>query len=181
MDLDIDRWHRLRAAAADAVHDGPTFVQVQEANDRRARARDQLEHFKASGPQGRVGGSPPRGAHAGEQILAGIGATSADDITRAFRNSVTELEARVAEAEREAKRLADRLHQCSERRNGLSRLIEAIRSWAAEQSIRLPGDETGQLPPVITVRGPPPGTHDFLRHRAARCRNPAAAAGSGSG
>ena len=58
---------------------------------------------------------------------------SPDDIARSFETSVRELEARVAEAEREAKRLADRLHECAERRNALSRLIEDVRRWAAEQ------------------------------------------------
>ena len=43
MDLDLDRWHRLRAAAADAEHDGPSFVDVQAANGRWAQARGELE------------------------------------------------------------------------------------------------------------------------------------------
>ena len=42
MDLGIERWHRLRRAYADSLDDGPTFVQVQEANERRARARDDV-------------------------------------------------------------------------------------------------------------------------------------------
>ena len=127
------------------------------------RARDQLARFKAAEPQGRVSGPLMAHAHAGEQILAGIGGRSPDDIARSFASSVAELEAQAAEAEREAKRLADRFHQCAERRNGLHRIVEDVRRWAAQQSppVTLPGDEV-ELPPVVTVRGPPPGTHDFL-------------------
>jgi hypothetical protein len=87
-----------------------------------------------------------------------------DDIARSFKTGVAELEARAAEAEREAKRLADRLHQCAERRNALHRIVEDARRWAAQQSppVVLPGDEPGLPPPVVVVHEPPPGTHDFL-------------------
>jgi hypothetical protein len=164
MDLDLDRWRRLRRAEADAADDGPTFVQVQAANQHRALARDQLRRFKAAGPQGHAGGPPPRGAHAGEQILAGMGSMSHDDLARSFARSVAELETRVAAAEREAARVADRFRECAERRNGLRRLIADVRAWAARQSppVTLPGDDPEQLPPVVIVHGPPPGTHDFL-------------------
>ena len=162
MDLDLERWRRLRAAAADAKHDGPSFLEVQEANDRRARARDQLERFKAAGARGNPSGPPMAHAHAGETILPGVGGHSHDDVARAHKSSVAELETRDANAEREAKRLADQLRRCSERRNTLNRLIEAIRNWAAEHSIRLPGDEPGIPAPVVVVHGAPRGTHDFL-------------------
>jgi hypothetical protein len=163
MQIDLDRWHRLLAAAADAELDGPAFIDVQTANTCRARARDQLARFKAAGPQGRASGPPMARAHAGEEIMPGIGGHGPDDIARAFKTSVAELEAREAEAEREAARLADRLHECAERRNALHRNVEDVRRWAAQQSppVVLPGDEPG-MPPVVTVQGPPPGTHDFL-------------------
>ena len=96
MDLDLERWRRLRAAAADAKHDGPSFLEVQEANDRRARARDQLERFKAAGARGNPSGPPMAHAHAGETILPGVGGHSHDDVARAHAGSVAELEARVA-------------------------------------------------------------------------------------
>jgi hypothetical protein len=168
MDLDMDRWRRLRLAEANAADDGPSFLQVQQANDRRARARDQLARFKAGGPQGRVSGPPMARAHAGEEIRPGIGCHGPDDIARSFETSVRELEARAAEAQHEASRLADRLHQCAQRRNGLNQLIADVRRWAAEQTppVMLPGDEPAQLPPVVIVHGPPPGAHDFLGRTA---------------
>jgi hypothetical protein len=37
--LDMKRWPRVpNGAQADSADDGPTFLQVQEANDRRAQA-----------------------------------------------------------------------------------------------------------------------------------------------
>jgi hypothetical protein len=164
MNLDLERWRRLRLAEANAADDGPAFTDVQAANERRARARDQLARFRAAGPQGRASGPPLARANAGEEILAGVGGHGPQDVERSFQSSVRELEARVADAEREAQRLADRFHQCAERRNGLSRLIADVRAWAARQSppVALPGDDPGRLPPVVVVHGAPPGTHDFL-------------------
>ena len=163
MQIDTERWQRLRAAVADAQNDGPAFVDVQAAGDRRARARAQLARFKAAGAQGFASGPPMAHAHAGETILPGIGGHGPDDVARSFAASVRELEARVAEAERQAKRVADRMHVCAQRRSALSRLIEDVRRWAAEQSppVNLPGDEPGQQPPVVVVHGAPPGSHDL--------------------
>ena len=158
VDLDLDRWHRLRAAAADAEHDGPAFVDVQAANDRQARARAQLASFKAAGARGNPSGPPMAHAHAGETIMPGIGGHSPDDVARSFKSSVAELEARVAAAEREAQRLADLLQQCSARRNALHQLIENVRRWAAAQTppVMLPGDEPGRSPPPGLAMPPTP-------------------------
>src|SRR4051812_41556855 len=139
MQIDTERWQRLRAAAADAEHDGPSFVDVQAANGRWALARDQLARLKAEGPTGNVS-RPMARARASETIRPGMGGHGADDLARAFENSVRELERHAGEAEREAKRLTDRLRACGERRNTLQRLIEQVRKWAAEQSVVLPGD-----------------------------------------
>jgi hypothetical protein len=164
MDLDLDRWHRLRRAEANAADDGPAFADLQAANQQRARARDQLARFKAAGPQGRASGPPIARAHAGEEIRPGMGGHSPDDIARSFARSVAELETRVADAEREAQRLADRFHEYAERRNRLTRLVEEVRAWAARQSppVTLPGDDPGRLPPVVIVHGPPAGSPDFF-------------------
>jgi uncharacterized small protein (DUF1192 family) len=171
MDLDLDRWRRLRRADADAADDSPTFVQVQEANDRRARAQITLARFKADGPRGHASG-PPLARAAGETIIEpGIGGHSHDDVARSFKTSVAELEARVAAAEGESARLTERLRVCNERRSALQRLIEDVRRWAAEQTppIVLPGDDGRFVPPPgivgarsVHIAGPPPGTHDFL-------------------
>jgi hypothetical protein len=163
MDLDMDRWHRLRRAEANAADDGPAFTDVQVANQHRALARDQLARFKAAGPQGRASGPPMARAHAGEEILPGMGGHSPDDIARAHARSEAELETRNADAEREAQRVSDRFHECAERRNGLTRLVEEVRAWAARQSPRvtLPGDDPGRLPPVVIVHGAAAGARDF--------------------
>jgi hypothetical protein len=164
MDLDLERWRRLRRAEADAADDGPSFIQTQESGDRAARARDQLARFKAAGPQGHPSGPPLANAHAGEEVRPGFGGHDRNDIERAFERSVKELEARAAAAEASSQRMAERLRECSQRRAGLQRLIADIRSWAAQQTppVMLPGDEPGLLPPVVTIAGAPRGTHDFL-------------------
>ena len=91
--IDLDRWRRLRRAEANAADDGPSFIQLQEANDRRARARDQLARFKADGPRG-YASSPPihRAAHAGEQILRRRRRHEPGRRQKAFERSVRELE-----------------------------------------------------------------------------------------
>ena len=163
MDLDLERWRRLRAAAADAEHERPeAFSKFSKPTIAGHMLAISWKRFKAAGARGNPSGPPMAHAHAGETILPGIGGHGHDDVARSFKSSVAELEARVASAEREAKRLADRLQKCSARRNALNQLIEAIRSWAAEQSIRLPGDEPGIPAPVVVVHGEPRGTHDFL-------------------
>ena len=121
--------------------------------------------------KGNASGPPLARAHPGETILPGVGGTQPDDVTKAFNSSVRELEARVAAADGEADRLAERLRECNARRNGLSQLVEGIRTWAAEQTppIALPGDDGHLVPPPglpgprsVHIAGPPPGTHDFL-------------------
>jgi hypothetical protein len=158
MDIDLDRWRRLRAAEADARDDGPSFIAVQEAQSRAARVRDQLDRYKAAGPTGNVS-QPFARARAGEKIMPGIGERDHDDITRAFENSVRELEARASETEQEAKRLADRQRHCHEKCSALHRLVEEVQRRLAEQRppVLLPGDSI-EMPPVVTVRGPVPGS-----------------------
>lgn len=95
MQIDTDRWHRLRRAEADAADDGPSVLQVQDANDRRARVRDELARFKASGPQGQATGRPTARAHAGVEIRPGIGGHDPEDVTRAFEAGVRALQAQV--------------------------------------------------------------------------------------
>jgi hypothetical protein len=149
MDLDMDRWHRLRLAAANAAHDGPDFTAVQDSADRRARARAKLAAFKAAGARGYASGPPIANAHAGETIEPGVGGHSPDDVKKAFERSVAELEARVAVAEREADRLAERLRECNARRGALSRLVDSVQEWAKAQNppLTLPGDDGRFVPP----------------------------------
>ena len=167
--LDVERWHRLRRAEADARDDGPTFVQLQESQDRLARARDQLARFKAGGAKGYASGPPVANAHAGEEIRPGMGGHGPSDVQRAFASSVRELEQRAVEAEAEHQRISERRRQCSERLAGLRQLVEACRAWASEQGMVLPGDDGRLVPPPglpgarsVHIAGPPPGTHDFL-------------------
>jgi hypothetical protein len=147
MQIDIDKWQRLRAAAANAEHDGPTFADLQAAIDRRARERIELERFRADGVRGYASGPPITNAHAGEQILAGVGGHGPDDVKRAFDASVRELEQRVVEAEREVERISERRRQCSETLARLRGLVEDCRTWADAQGIVLPGAAGRVVPP----------------------------------
>jgi hypothetical protein len=63
-------------------------------------------------------------------------------VLRSFATSVAELEGRVADAEREADQLAERLQKCNARRSVLNQLIDNLLRWAAEQTppTILPGD-----------------------------------------
>ena len=123
MQIDTERWQRLRAAAADAADDGPTFLQVQAANGRWARARDELARHKAAGPTGTI--SRPMGrARGGEEVRPSVGGFDQDGIAHAFNSSLRQLEADADEAGRQAKRIADRLRECGERSPG-----SCIRAW----------------------------------------------------
>lgn len=92
MQIDSERWQRLRAAARDAELDGPDFATLQDANDRRARARSTLARFKGDGARGYASGPPIANAHVGEEIRPGIGGHGPDDVKRAFDASVRELD-----------------------------------------------------------------------------------------
>jgi hypothetical protein len=52
LDIDPDQWQRLLAAYRNAVDESPSFTLLQEAHGRWARARSDLEHFKARGATG---------------------------------------------------------------------------------------------------------------------------------
>ena len=125
-------------------------------------ARATLANFKARGPVSR---SLPRAAHAGERILADtMGSHGPDDIAKAFESSVRELEARVAAAEHDATRIELRHRQCADRLAALHRLVEACRTWAAEQGVVLPGEDVRIVPPTGL-----PGPQRPHRRPAARC------------
>ena len=135
VDLDLERWHRLRLAEANEADNGPTFIQVQEAAARRARARDQLTRFRAQDLKGTHLDRRSPVLTPGERILPGVGGHDHNDIDRAFQSSVHELEARVAAAESETIGfpIAASVRRAS---RDLRRLVEACRTWANEQARR---------------------------------------------
>jgi hypothetical protein len=165
VELDLQEWRALLDDLRDAQESGPSFIEVQTAGDEKACARAQLDSFKAQGARGNRRPQIHRAPHEGEQILAPVaGMVGQDDIEGAFDRSVRELEARHAEAERRADRLAQRLRESNAQRSTLQQNVEGIRRWAASQTppLILPGDEPGRMSPVVIVHGAPAGTHDFL-------------------
>ena len=64
------------------------------------------------------------------------------------------------------KRMSARLRAAGERRGTLQRQIEGVRRWAAKEGIVLPGDSGIDMPPTVTVRGPPPGARDIFGRMA---------------
>jgi hypothetical protein len=123
-DIDPGRWWTLLAAYRNAEDPSPPFMLLQEAHGRWSRANADLEDFKARGAVGRRDQRNP-------------------DMTSNFERSVDELTQRVAEAEREVKRIEALQRQASTRRNHLWQLVDGVRAWAKAQSppIRLPGDD----------------------------------------
>jgi hypothetical protein len=124
MRVDETRWRILLAAARDSEDSIPPYLRVQEAQRALAQARVDLDRHRAAEQLGK-----PDTRHQPEKIAA------------QFARDIAHLERRVDEADREAKRL-DGLHrEASARRVALSRLVEAVRTWARQQGITLPGDE----------------------------------------
>jgi hypothetical protein len=119
--IDPDRWQDLLAAYRNSVDASPPFMLLQEAHGRASRARADLEDFKARGAVGRRDQRHP-------------------DMTANFERGVAELTQRVAEAEREVKRLDALQRQSSARRNTHGGLVDGVKAWANKHSISLPGD-----------------------------------------
>jgi hypothetical protein len=144
--LDLTRWRQLLAAYRDAQEAGPAFGLLLDAQQRSMVARNDLEKFKARGPLGRVSERH-----------------SVDDIQRFFEANVRDLEARVADAERECQRIDARSQACVDRRAALRRLIDGIRQWAQAQQppVVLPGDEI-ERPPTVSIQGPSLYARDIL-------------------
>jgi hypothetical protein len=142
MDIDLDRWQALRAAYANAVDASPPFMLLQEAHGRASQARSDLETFEARGAVGRRDQRHP-------------------DMQANFERGVAELTQRVAEAEREVKRIEALQRQSSARRNALRQLVDGVREWAKAQSPPLPGDDdavtglTGFPESSVHIRTPP--------------------------
>ena len=113
MDIDTDRWRRLLDDYRDAREDGPNFVDVQTAIERKQRAPAALDSFKAAGVQGHASGPPMGSARGRAEILPGVGGYDQAGVQRVHDSSLREYEARVAEAVREQKRVEDRLHRAS--------------------------------------------------------------------
>jgi hypothetical protein len=126
MDIDPDRWQALLAAHANACDVSPSIMLLQEAHGRASQAQSDLEQFKARGALGRR-----------DRRYA--------DVTASFERGVDELTQRVAEAEREVKRLDALQRQSSARRNALRALLDGVRAWAKAGSLNLPGDAAAAI------------------------------------
>jgi hypothetical protein len=99
-------------------------------------------------------------ARLGTEILQGHGGHDQASLQRAYDADLRQLEARVADAEREHTRLNERLKRASDKRAELGQLVESVRRWAADNNVVLPDDDAAQHRSV-TMAGPPPGTRTF--------------------
>jgi hypothetical protein len=129
--VDETRWRNLVAAERNARDASPSFTLLQEAQGRWSRARSDLEIFRSRGAIGQASARH-----------------SPDDIAKAFERGVRELEARVAAAEAEMRRVESHANECADRRAALHALVEGVRAWAKAQNppIALPGDDDVRVP-----------------------------------
>jgi hypothetical protein len=124
--VDPDRYQALVAALRNAIDSSPAFSLLQGAQGRWARANADLHDFRSRGPVGRKDNP---------------------DVTASFERGVAELEARLAEADREVKRLDALQKQSAARHLNLQRLVDGARAWARDNSVRLPDqDDTVHMP-----------------------------------
>lgn len=146
MDLDLDRWNRLRDALANANDASPAFMLLQDAHGRAARARADLETYQRRGAAGQ-----PTRRH--------------PDVIASFDRGVKELEQRVAEAEHEVQRLDSLQRESGAARRQLQTLIDGIREWAASEPILLAGDEEISMarfsPSSVRLPAPPVNARTF--------------------
>jgi len=83
--LDTERWAALKNAEAEAREDSsPSMLEVQQAQARWSRCRDDLERARRPGALGNVS-RPAARARAGEEVLGGIGGHDQDGIVRVHR------------------------------------------------------------------------------------------------
>jgi hypothetical protein len=136
MDIDLDRWQALRAAYANAVDASPPFMLLQEAHGRASRARADLEDFQARGAVGRR----DQRRH--------------PDLEKTYQHSVSELEQRLAAADREVKRIEALQRRSAAQRVNLQRLIDGVKKWAADNAMILPDQDDSMHMPGFA--GPSP-------------------------
>jgi hypothetical protein len=120
--IDADRFQGLVTALRNAIDSSPAFSLLQDAQGRWARARADLEDFQTRGPVGRRDVRNP-------------------DLNAAFQRGVAELEARLAEADREVKRIDALQRQSAAQRRTLQQLVDGVRAWARDNSVKLPGED----------------------------------------
>ena len=159
MEIDVQRWRRLLDAHRDAVEEGPTVFDAQNAVARKQRAQAALENFKAAGVQGHASGPPLVSGHRGVEIKPGMGGHDHASVQRAHDANLREYEAQFAAADRDHKRLDERLRRASARRNALARLVESVRRFAADNGVNLPGDDAVER--SVLVPRAPPDARDF--------------------
>jgi hypothetical protein len=144
-EIDEVRWRALLAALANAKDTSPSFGLLQEAQGRWARAHSDLEQYRSRGPSG-------------QPDLRNV------DMAASFARGVAELEQRVADADREVKRVDGLLRETNARHNVLAQQVDGVRAWARQQSITLPGDDEismGGFSASSTRIATPPGREPF--------------------
>ena len=77
MDLDLNRWHALVEARRNCEDDGPTPLQLHEAQSAAAHAQSDLDRYRARGATGQADGRR----------------NSPADVVAAFARGIDELEA----------------------------------------------------------------------------------------
>jgi hypothetical protein len=143
-DVDPDRWHALLAAYRNSVDASPPFLLLQTAHNRALQAQSDLERFKVRGALGRRDQCNP-------------------DMQASFQRGVDELTQRVAEADREVKRIEALQRQSAAQRVNLQQHVDGVRQWAHDNSITLPSegdvhDMTGFAASTVRIATPTSST-----------------------
>jgi hypothetical protein len=129
-DIDPDRWAARIAALKNVNDSSVSFATLQSAQSVWSRANSDLEDFKQRGPVGKRDQRNP-------------------DLITAFERSIGELEARLARAAADVKRVEGLMRQSAAQRANHERLIDGVKKWAADNGVALPdqdGNSGVQMP-----------------------------------
>jgi uncharacterized small protein (DUF1192 family) len=127
--IDADRYQALVAALKNSIDTSVPFATLQDAHARASRARVDLETFQERGAVGQRG----QRRH--------------PDLETTYQQSVSELEQRLAAADREVKRIEALQRQSAAQRANLHRLLDGVKKWAADNAIILPDqDDSVHMP-----------------------------------
>jgi len=120
--IDLTRWQELLDALASARDGGVPFQRLQEAQKRWVQENSNLELHRSRGPRGKPDPRRP-------------------DLAAVFARDIVELEARLASAAHEVKRIETVQAEAGAKLAVLQGLVDSIWAWAAAQSppVMLPG------------------------------------------
>jgi uncharacterized small protein (DUF1192 family) len=120
--IDADRYQALVAALKNSIDTSVPFATLQDAHARASRARVDLETFQERGAVGQRG----QRRH--------------PDLETTYQQSVSELEQRLAAADRDVKRIEALQRQSAAHRANLQRLLDGVKKWAGDAGVALPSD-----------------------------------------